>query len=192
MVKMQKKIIQNKWVRLGRHKNRNESGKKVLDSWDRALSMGHVEWSVRVQEKCKKGQCVFGFRATILAPCCWRPYFWCFECSDGSEKLKFVPENQFWSKFSSKTFFFEDWSFFILAAKFCVLHFFRFCLRKLISGYFCSMLYHFFHFLIIFCQKSSPKLTRLGFHTDAKSTTTESDATDWTAGPLQIRKTVHI
>ena len=28
------------------------------------------------------------------------------------------------------------------------------------------MLYHFFHFLIIFCQKSSPKLTRLGNATE--------------------------
>ena len=26
--------------------------------------MAHVEWSVRVQEKYKKGQCIFGFRAT--------------------------------------------------------------------------------------------------------------------------------
>ena len=121
------KIIQNKWGRLGRCKNRNESGKKVSDSWDRALSMGHVEWSVRVQEKCEKGQCVFGFRATILAPCCWRPYFWCFECSNGSEKLSFAFKNRFWSKFSSKTFFLEHWTFYILAAKSYVLQLFRFC-----------------------------------------------------------------
>ena len=122
IAKMQK-MIQNKRGRLGRYKNRNESGKKVLDSWDRALSMGHVEWSVRFQIKCKKCQYVFEFRATILSPCCWRPYFGCFESSNGSETFKFVLENQFWSKFSSKTFFLEYCPIFFFASHFVIFRF---------------------------------------------------------------------
>ena len=93
MSKMEKiaKMAKLKWGRLGRYKNRQDARKTVLNSWDRALSMGHVEWSVRVQEKCEKGQCVFGLRTTILAPCYLQSYFGCFECSNlnGSEKLKF-------------------------------------------------------------------------------------------------------
>ena len=80
-------------------------------------------------------------------------------------KIKIRSRKSIFVKFKNfiQNIFFEDWSFFSLAAKFCVLHFFRFCLKKIISAYFCSMLYYFFHFLIyFFCQKSSQKLTRLG------------------------------
>ncbi len=54
-------MTKNKNGRLGRYKNRQESRKNVLNSWDRDLSIGDVKWSVRVQEKCKNGQYVFGF-----------------------------------------------------------------------------------------------------------------------------------
>ena len=101
-----------KWGRLGRYKNRNESRKKVLDSWDRALLMGHVEWSVRVQEKCKKGENVFDLRAEISTHCCWQTIFWCFCIRGGSESCNFVIQNWFLFKFRSKTFF--SW-FFILS-----------------------------------------------------------------------------
>ena len=36
----------NKGVRLGRFKNRTEARKKVMNSWDRDLSIGNVEWCV--------------------------------------------------------------------------------------------------------------------------------------------------
>ena len=41
--------------RLARYMNRMESGKIVLGCWDRHLSIGVLEWSVRVQKKIKKG-----------------------------------------------------------------------------------------------------------------------------------------
>ena len=149
------KMSQNKWGRLGRYKNRNWSRKNVLDSWDRALSMGYVKSSVRVQEKCKKCQHIFGFRATILAPCCWRPHFSCFECSDGSEKLKFVPENQFWSKFSSKTFF---WRLIIFhsCCKILCFTFFPILLKKINFGTFLLYVISFFSLFDLFFVKNPP------------------------------------
>ena len=32
---------------LGRFKNRNEARKKVMNSWERDLSIGNVKWSLR-------------------------------------------------------------------------------------------------------------------------------------------------
>ena len=40
--------MKNKMNRLGRFKNRTESGKKVTDSWDRDLSIGDAKWSIRL------------------------------------------------------------------------------------------------------------------------------------------------
>ena len=45
----------NKSGRLGRYMNRTEPGKKVLNSRDRDLSIGDLEWSVRVKKNVKKG-----------------------------------------------------------------------------------------------------------------------------------------
>ena len=51
----------NKWGRLGRYMNRTEPGKKVLNSWDRDLSIGDLEWIFRVQKSAKKGHYVLAF-----------------------------------------------------------------------------------------------------------------------------------
>ena len=55
------KNCKNKWSRLGRYMNRMESRKNVLNSWDRDLPIGDLEWSVRVQKNVKKGHHVLGF-----------------------------------------------------------------------------------------------------------------------------------
>ena len=55
------KNCKNKWSRLGRYMNRMEPGKKVLNSWDRDLSIGDLEWAVRLQKNVTNGQYVFGF-----------------------------------------------------------------------------------------------------------------------------------
>ena len=51
--------IENKRGRLGRFKNRNEARKKVMNSWDRDLSIGNLKWCVWGRE-C--GQSKSGFR----------------------------------------------------------------------------------------------------------------------------------
>ena len=47
------KNCKNKSGRLERYMNRMEPGKKVLNSCDRDLSIGDLEWSVRVQKNVK-------------------------------------------------------------------------------------------------------------------------------------------
>ena len=51
----------NKGGRLWRYMNRTEPGKKVLNSWDRDLSIGDLKWSMRVQKSAKKGHYVLAF-----------------------------------------------------------------------------------------------------------------------------------
>ena len=55
------KSCKNKSSRLGRYMNRTEPGKKVLNSWDRDLSIGDLKWSFRVQKNAKKGHHVLAF-----------------------------------------------------------------------------------------------------------------------------------
>ena len=43
----------NERGRLGRFKNRNEARKKIMNSWERELSIGNVEWLVRRLKKWK-------------------------------------------------------------------------------------------------------------------------------------------
>ena len=42
--------FKNKGGRLGRFKNRNEARKKVMNSWDRDLSIGNLKWCVWERE----------------------------------------------------------------------------------------------------------------------------------------------
>ena len=108
------KIGQNKWGRLGRYRNRNEVRKNVLNSWNRDLSIGDLKWSARAQKNANKGHCFFVFWITMLTPCCWQPEFWCFDVSEGSQKLDLASKNSFSFQISSKTFFWH------------IFHFFRF------------------------------------------------------------------
>ena len=49
------------------------------------------------RKNAKNGHRNFGLWSMVPSPCCWQPYCGCFEGSNGSEKLKFAPKNQFWS-----------------------------------------------------------------------------------------------
>ena len=120
------KIGQNKWGRLGRYRNRSELRKNVLNSWDRDLSIGDLKWSARAQKNTNKGHCFFVFWITMLTPCCWQPEFWCFDVSEGSQKLDLASKNSFSFQISSKTFFWYICTF--LAFPNFGFHFFKFCL----------------------------------------------------------------
>ena len=69
-----------KWGRSGRYKNRNGPRKKVPNSWDRALSMGHVKWSVRVQEIWQMVSMFLNFGTDLSTHCCRRLILWRFFC----------------------------------------------------------------------------------------------------------------
>ncbi len=86
-----------------------------MRSWDRDLSICHVKWSVRVQEKCKKVSMFFGFWGLNINALFLTNVFWCFSVRGGSESCEFVIQNRFLLKFWSKTFFswFVSFRFFI-------------------------------------------------------------------------------
>ena len=65
----------NKWGRLRRYMNRTEPGKKVLNSWDRDLSIGNLKWSAREQKNVKNGNPGFGFWTIVTSTYCWQPEF---------------------------------------------------------------------------------------------------------------------
>ena len=94
----------NKSGRLGRYKNRNEARKNVLNSWDRALSMGHVKWSVRVQEKPKNGQYVFGFWGWNIDALLLTRIFSVFVSAEALKVAISVPKIHFWWNFDQKHF----------------------------------------------------------------------------------------
>ena len=122
------KIGQNKWGRLGRYRNRSELRKNVLNSWDRDLSIGDLKWSARGQKNVKKGHCVSCFWTLVSSPYCWQPEFWCFDVSEGSEKLNLASKNSFSFQISSKTCFLAHLHFFGISK-------FRFPLFQILSSF---------------------------------------------------------
>ena len=127
------KMSENKWCRLGRSMDRNESRKNVLNSWDRALSTCDVKWSVRAHKNMKKVSMFLVLGAEMSTRYCWQPIFWYFSVHGGSESCGFDLQNWYSFKFQSKTFF--SW-FFNFVNLFRFLIFFKFFSKKLWSKFF--------------------------------------------------------